>query len=266
MDTPKQIPYRDFIKNWLEESGERGSRVRLANAAGCSPSWMSRALNGDVHLTPDQALAIATEMDLSETETELFINLVDLERASTPALRKRIQKKIDSLKRDSRKLNASIRSESNVSDEHASRYYSTWVYPAIHVACMVKSQTSAEIAKMLRLGDRVVSPALRELQAMTLLESESGRWRATSRSLHLSADHPVANVANRAWRERTIQHLLEGSSDGLHYAGVHCLSQVDVEKIYATLKKTILEARAKIDRSPPETLAVFCLDWFELAT
>jgi len=264
MDAYKHNNYRYLIDEWVSESAPSGSRTRLAKAAQCSPSWVTRVLNGSVHLTPDQALGIASAMNLNDTETDYFLTLVDLDRASTLQLKKRLQKKIDELKREGRKLASSIKTDSLVSEEKSVRYYSTWLYPAIHVACMVKALRADEIAKQFHLAESAINESLHELNKLGLLVKEGMHWKATSTNVHLRADHPAAKVAHVAWRNRTIQHLFEGHQDGLHYSAVHCLSRSDLEKLHAQLKKAILDCRNTIEKSPSEALAVFCVDWYQL--
>lgn len=256
--------YRAFMNSYSLKTAERGWRSRLAQAAGASPSWMTRALSGTVQITPDQAMGIAGFLQLNETETDYFLLLVDLDRAATQLLKKRIQKKLEALKKESRKITASIKYETTVFEKHATKYYSSWIYSAVHVFCMVKPQSTDEITQNLLLSNQVVKKTLHELREMGLVEIVDLLWQATSHSIHLSADHPSAKSAHTIWRNKTIQFLHEGHDDGLHYSAIHCLSKEDIEKIYLTLKNTIVNCRKTIADSPSEKLAIFCLDWYSL--
>lgn len=264
MDLFKYADYRAFVADWEKTESDRGSRTRMAQAARCSPSWMTRVLNGNVQLTPDQAMGIAGYFHLNEPETDFFLLLVDLERASTLELKKRIQRKMDALKKESRKIAAAVKSDVTVSEEFAVRYYSSWIYPAVHVACMVKAQTPEEITALLNLSPTVIAKTLKLLREMRLLRLDGSRWLANSTSVHLPSDHPIAKVTHASWRNRTIQFLQEGNDDGLHYSAVHCLSKSDLETVRRALKEAILNCRKTIEDSPSEALAVLCVDWYEL--
>lgn len=265
MDTFKYNSYRELIEAWMCEDGENGSRVRLAKAAQCSPSWMTRVLNGSVHLTPDQALGISQVMSLNDIEIDYFLRLVDLERASTFQLKRRLQKRIDDLRREGRQLASSIKMESLVPDKNSIKYYSTWLFSAVHVACMVGIQTTGDIARQFSIAESLVNEILLDLKEWELVEKDGKKWKATSKNFHLRADHPVSRVAHMVWRNRTIQHLFEGYQDGLHYSAIHCLSMNDMEKIRSELKNNILNCRNIIERSPSEKLAVLCVDWYQLS-
>ncbi len=130
--------YRQVIDEWIQSESDRGAKGRLAKAAQCSPSWITRVLTGNVQLTPDQALGIALYLELAENEIDYFLYLVDLERAAHPQLQQRIRKKLDSLKSEARYLRSSVHTESEISDADIMKYYSSWVYSAVHVFCMIQ--------------------------------------------------------------------------------------------------------------------------------
>jgi hypothetical protein len=73
----------------------------------------------------------------------------------------------------------------------------------------------------------------------------------------------MADMGHAIWRQCVIEHLNRRDRNGLHYSAIHCLSKADLEAVMATLKATVLGCRKIIDDSPPETLGVLCLDWFE---
>lgn len=254
--------YRELINQWIALKGEKGSRTQLAKAAGCSPSWLTRVLMGDVQITPDQAMGVAIELNLSEMETDYLLYLVEYERCATSTLKKRIQKKMDLIKKQSRLLQSDIQSDASVSEAHTIKYYSSWVYAAAHVACMIKPQSIEEVSQILCLRSQQVAAVLKDLKLMGLVSLESGLYLATSRNIHLPSDHPVEKQIHTFWRNRTIQFFQDGSNEGLHYSAVHCLSRSDVDKIHSLLKAAILKSRAVIHDSPSEILAVFCLDWY----
>lgn len=264
MDVFNHNEYRALIKEWENLQTHAGARSRLAKAAGCSPSWMTRVMSSSVQLTPDQAVAIASFFHLNESETDYFLLLVDFERAATLNLKNRIRKKMEALKRESRKIAASVKAGESVKEESAIRYYSSWIYSALHVACMIKSQTSEQLAVLLRLPLDATVARLMELEKMGLLKRANGKWICDVSSVHLSSDHPASLAGHVSWRSRTIQQLSENYERGLHYSAAHCLSKADVEKIRDILKKAILKCRDVIEPSPSETLGVLCLDWYEM--
>lgn len=263
MDIYKAKHYRDAILGLLHENPTT-TRAQLAEAAQCSSSWITRVLNSEVQMTPDQAFGVATYFHLNSSETDYFLLLVDWERSASHEMKKRIDLKMEALKKESRELRSSIQTEDLISETHAVKYYSSWCYVAAHVACMIRPQTSEEISEHLSLSKSTIMRTLKELSEMGLVMSSKNLWSATHRSVHLPANHPSAKTAHMIMRNRTNQYLQEHNSEGLHYSAIHCLSEEDFELIQKTLKNNILSARQKIEKSSSEILTVFCLDWYRL--
>lgn len=256
--------YHAILHQWIVHGKSKGPRLQLARAAGCSPSWLTRVLAEEVQLTPDQAAGIADYLHLTDDESDYFLLLVDLERAATPLLKRRIQRKLTELSRESRKLRSALKGESAVSQENAIKYYSSWIYAGVHVACMIKAQSPIEVAKLLNLSESKVGRVLKELRNMGLVTSESEGFLAVSKGVHLPAGSTYGNSGHAIWRQKVIQYFQEGGGEGLHYSGVHCLSRADIDRIQDLLKTAVLNCREVIKDSPSETLAVMCVDWFEL--
>jgi uncharacterized protein (TIGR02147 family) len=223
---------------------------------------MTRALSGVVQLTPDQALGIAQYFHLGEQETDYLMLLVEQERASSSNLKKRLQTKIIELAKANRNFASAVKTDSKVSDKDIARYYTSWIYPATHVACLMRPSSLEELCNILKIAPDGLLKALNELKRMGLIVNRSGRWEATNKNVHLAAEHPLAKVAHLIWRNHAIHKLQASDDEGLHYSAIHCLSVKDIERIRKKLKDLVLECREIIDPSPSEALAVFCLDWY----
>lgn len=256
--------YRVFLTSIIDTEIDRGSKGRLAKAADCNPSWMTRVLAGEVHLSPDQALGITRYLQLNDPETDYFMALVDLERAATPLLRQRLQKKLKDMKTKSKNFGSLVRADGTLSKEHKALYYSSWIYSALHVACMLEVSSLSEIVSRLGVTREDLSQGLLALEEMGLVSKQSGSWRTTSKNIHLDSAEFLAAVGHRNWRERTIQHLQKLSSQGLHYSAIHALSEKDLDIIRGRLQEAILDCRKTIEDSPSETLSVLCLDWYRV--
>jgi uncharacterized protein (TIGR02147 family) len=265
MDLFEYREYRRLIQDWIQGDTFQGNRSKIAASAGCSPSWITRVLNGEVHLTPDQAHGIAKYFALSETETDYFMLLVDFERAASPALKKRIQAKLEELRNKGRAIGSSIDADANVSGHDRFRYYSSWIYGAVHVACMIQPFSARELSERLTVNVEIIRATLLDLQSMGLIaQAGAGRLKATSRTVHLPTGSAAANNGHMIWRNRVIQKLQEPTDEGLHYSGIHNLSKADLRTVEKTVKDAVLRCRKTIEKSPPETLAVLCVDWFEI--
>jgi uncharacterized protein (TIGR02147 family) len=263
MEVFKVQDYRALVQAMLIQR-HQATKSGLAQTLDCSPSWVTRVLGESVQFTPDQALGVCEYFGFNENETEYFLALVDLERAATPSLKRRIETKLASMRAAANQLSLSIKTESSVSEAHRVQYYSSWIYAAIHVATMVQKKSLEEIARMLRIDGDIALRVLTDLQEMGLVLSQAGKFQATSVEVHLPGQHPMATIAHANWRHRTAQQIMDRSADGLHYTGVHCLSQKDFEIVKKTMKDVIIESRRLIELSSPELSAILCLDWYNL--
>ena len=252
---------------WIEGGGERAPKLRLSEAAQCTPSWITRVLLEEARLTPDQAHGIAVFCGLNDGETEYFLTLLDWERAGTPALRRRLADRLERLRRDGKHVGASVsRTAEKLSDEQLARYYSSWIYPAIHVAAMIRAQTIPEIGRRLKLDARTVTRACAVLEEIGLVDSHGGKVAATQKNVHVPAGSALANLGHVQWRLRAVEHLQTLNTTGLHYSAFHFLSAADARKVETLLKNAILGARAVIDPSDGEEMIAFNLDFFAVDT
>lgn len=261
MDIFEYSDYRSYINKQLESADKTGGRSRLAKAAGCNPSWMTRALAGEVQLTPDQTFGIAQYFRLNEEESDYLLLLVELERSASSAFKKRIENKLKALAKKANTLSSSVKTDSEVLEIDRAIYYSSWIYAALHVACMIRGYSIEELHQTFHLSNQVIQRTLSDLKKMGLVYDKSGQWFATSKSVHLDTEHPMAQVGHASWRNFTIQKI-QACRGNFHYSAIHCLSQKDIEKIQKKLKAMILECRNVIEDSKSEKLAVFCLDWY----
>jgi uncharacterized protein (TIGR02147 family) len=264
MDFFEHNDYRILVEALIQHSKQKVMRGDLAKAAGCSSSWITRVFAGSVQLTPDQLLGISIFFHLNDLETDFLLGLLEIERAATNALKKRIKAKLDRIKKEAKELRIPVNSAVTLSDADCFKYYSSWWYAAIHVASMIQSFSVSELAERFHLNIETTLNVLRDLEQMGLVQAQSGRWQASVQNFHLSAASHVAKIGHVNWRHRSIEHLQKPYSEGLHYSGPHTLSQADFAHVTEKLKAMLIECRQVIEASPSESVAILCLDWYQL--
>jgi len=128
---------------------------------------------------------------------------------------------------------------------------------------MIRGLPADELTELTGLRREPLAAALRELEGIGLVRKAGNNWEATAKNIHLPSGHALTNAMHVSWRQRTAQLLLErGAGEGLHYSGVHCLSERDAAEVKSRLTTTLREVRQRIEASPSEQLAVLCLDWY----
>jgi uncharacterized protein (TIGR02147 family) len=253
----------------------RGFLSRLADAAGCQPSYLSQVLNSKVQLTPDQACSIASHLELSENEATYFLALVDLARAGSPLLKQRLSKQIFDLKTRAQKISERLqRPASQIADDQIV-YYSSWTYSALHILSSTREfQTVDALSERLNIDREHVLNQLKQLESMGLVINEAGRWRHSGEELHLPATSPLISMHHANWRSRALmkaqaniadQHSLPAqrlSAQGLHFSGVYAISREDVQTIREILLRAIEAANKVVGPSASEELVALTCDFF----
>ncbi len=94
--------YRAFVQDWflLRKSRRSFSYRQFSSLLGLSsPNYLQLVMKGERNLSHELAIKVAEAMKLTHTETEYFLNLVELEHCSTPAQKKVYEKKLLKLSR-----------------------------------------------------------------------------------------------------------------------------------------------------------------------
>jgi uncharacterized protein (TIGR02147 family) len=258
--------YKDVIRGYLaSHQNERGYQGRLAKAAGCGPSFFSQALGSHIHLTPDQAAGLADFWQLQEDEAEYFLCLVHHARSGSHAFKKMQIRKIQALKQKHQSIAERVQAKIVPLGEKEMIYYSAWYWSAIHMSCTIPEfQTSAAIARRLRLDNVFVETCLRQLRDMQLVQEQNGRWRNTNADIHLPRESPMVGVLHSNWRQKAAAQAQMQDREALHYSAVQTLSRADYQKLKNLLLEFVQESRKIAAPSKEEEIIAVCLDCFRL--
>lgn len=261
-----QKNYRKYIKSFTHSQKKSpGILTRMADSIGCQNSHLSRLLREEVHLTPDQALAVCEFMKLTEPETKYFLKLVDYERAATPKLRERLEKEMQALMTEQENLAKRFQNEQMGSLEKEMTYYSSWFWSAIHILTDIPAyQSSSAIAARLNMDERFVRLCLQRLESFGLVKSEADRWKINTGSIHLPKLSPMNSIQHGNWRTQAVFKSQNPDSQGLHYTIVQSISRNDFQVIKQVLLEAIDRYRQIANQSPAEELICFTCDFFEV--
>src|SRR5262249_5652285 len=100
--------YKSALHYFLRGKNKRGTLSRAAEALNCQRSYLSRVINSEIHLTPDQGFLFAKFRKFTADESEYFQTLVEYERASDRSYKEEIQSKLIRLKRKHESLSERI--------------------------------------------------------------------------------------------------------------------------------------------------------------
>lgn len=258
--------YKKYLKALLEQGDKPWGLVsKLADACGCQRSYFSRAVNTEVHLTPDHAYNLSRYLNLSESETEYFLCLLEKNRASTSTYRDRQIHKIKKLKDEYENLQKIVKRPVSTLGEKEFLYYSTWYMSALHIIVSIpKYQTTQEISQKLQLDPQTVEESLQILKNFELIRFERGKWTFNSSEIHITKDSPLVNFHHNNWRQRALLDTQKKKTDSIHFTVVQSLNYEAWEKIKNKLLQFIDEYSKTAASSPSEDLVCLTCDFFKV--
>lgn len=260
--------HKDY-KAYLRELGDslpRGFRKALAQAIHCQTAYVSQVLNGNYHLSLEQAEAATRFLGLSRDESRGFVLLVEIQRAGTSSLKKFFSEQLAEVRERHLLIKERIGVSNALSEQNQIRYYSSWHYAAVHMAVTIpRLRTRAALMRGLRIPAKKLADVLDFLGSVGLIAKEGERYLPGSTQLHLPKDSPSIQRHYSNWRLQALALMdSDQADDNLHYSSVSSLSATDAQRIRAMLAQAITDAVGVIKDSPEEQLVGINVDCFRV--
>jgi len=264
----QHVSYRDYLLEKLGKEGSRtGLRKQLAKAIDVHTSLVSQVLTGRIDFSLEQAERVNLFFEHTDDESRYFLLLVLKDRAGSQRLKERFMKEVRSAQEARLNISRRLEVKDSVSQADRERFYSSYVYGAIHVLSAIsKFQTIEALASALNLQRSQVKEAVEFMVNIGVLKEMEGRVTPGSRHIHLSNDSALILKHHMNWRFHSISSLQFLNQDDLHYSACMSISKDDAQKI----KEMILDGlKSKMDvvaKSPEEVAYVLNFDFYRLAT
>nr|BFD69083.1 hypothetical protein HAGR004_41050 [Bdellovibrio sp. HAGR004] len=260
--------YKDFINKWIQEQPKGGHGVKslIAHHAQCNPAYVTLVLNGDAHFSLEQVEKLKGLLGLTHNDFDFFFLLVERDRAGTQSLRKYLTEKIEKILTERRQLKNRVKSQAPLSIEIQTKYFSSWVYSAIHTALTIpRMQDPRVIANQLKLEETTVREVIRYFIEVGIVVATKKGYEPGEVRIHLPHDseHIFRHHAN--WRLQAMKAFDHKKEANLHYSSVMSISQDDFQEIREILLKAIENTKLKIRDSKEETLASIGVDFFKVS-
>ena len=260
----KFADYKAYIRARIQDSEQSWGLIsKLADAAGCQRSYLSRALNAEVHLLPDHLLALCEYWQLSDRETEYLLSLLEKDRASSARLRQRLQAKLKRLREEENELQNRVKRSPAPAGEREMVYYSSWHFSALHIIVSIpKFQTAEAISAHLQLPLPLVQEGLEQLHSFGFIHKEKSRWTFANSEMHVTRDSPLVSLHHANWRQRAILSSQKRDTKNIHFSVVQAVDEDAWEKIRGQVLALIEEASATAAPAPSEKLVCLNCDFF----
>jgi uncharacterized protein (TIGR02147 family) len=256
--------YRPYLVSRFSEA-KPGHKTSAAKALGVHTSLLPQVLKGSCELSLEQAEKFNSFFGHEEEEANFFLLLVLKSRAGTEALRQRLDQQLQELAKKQSQISARLAKEKAVSEKDQERFYSSYLYAAIHVLSSIPSFSSIEmIAKALAKTEGEIRRAVTFLESIGIVEFKDGKLIPGNRHVHLPPESPLIVNHHLNWRMKSLERIRENPKKDLHYSGVLSLSEGDAQKIKTVLVDAIARSTDIAVKSPEETAYVLCVDFFQL--
>ncbi len=266
MELFKVDDYREYLQ-YVVKTSEKGWGIvtKVAKAAGCQRSHLSRVINASSNLTADQAYGLCQFWSFDSLRTEYFLTLAEFGRSGSKEYRQKLKADLQSLRRKYEHLGQRLGIERASLGENEAIYYGAWHLSAIHIIVSIPEfRTSSAIARRLELPHELVEASLKQLSRMGLVKERSGKWEIVSWSIHLPAGSPYLNIHHNNWKQRALVASQLRQNDGVHYSVVQAISRKDFHNIKEHFLNAVDEYISLADPSEPEDIVGLNIDFFKV--
>ena len=262
--------YRDYKTYLVDLSKEKGARSgfksRLAEAARCNSAYISAVLGDKAHLSLEQAQNIGHHLELSNEESHFFLLLVQKARSGTSALANYFEKQLELVLQTKLNVQRRMGAKENLNPEDQARYYSSWMYAAIHVALSVPrlARSPETLAKYFEMPLARVREVLDFLVTTGLAQVHGQKYTIGQRHIHLGKNSNNILRHHSNWRLFALRALEESKEEDLNYSSAVVLSREDAYRVREILLSAVKKSVDLILDSPEEEIFALNLDFVSL--
>ncbi|MCB0389970.1 MAG: TIGR02147 family protein [Bdellovibrionales bacterium] len=245
---------------------ERGLKAKASKVMGIQTSYLSRVLNHQADLSLEQAFTLNDFFYHDSQEAEFFLLLVQKDRAGTKALKDYFFEKINKVIEQRSQLKSRLEIKEELSPLEQAKYYSHWIYSAIHMVCSVPGLNKKEsLHKVFNLPPHVINEVIDFLTKAGLLIENKDGYELGSSHIHLPSDSPFILQHHANWRQKCIREFDYHKPDDFHYSAVFSLSEVDAKIIRERILEVVQQNIKTVIPSKEEVVYCSLIDFFKLA-
>lgn len=258
------LDYRKFIGDIIESRPSKGygERKKLAEALNCQMAFITHVLNSEKDFNHEQILKVATYFALSESEREYLIDLLSFNRAGTKELKDIYRQRMREKQDGQLDLKNRFKETSSLNLEDQAKYYSHWLYGAVHVASSIPGlQSVPALANYFNIDESELLPILEFLASKGIVLLEGGQVRVGNTRLYVAKDSPLANQHHSIWRLKALHDLNSTDPQDFHYSLCFSVAKKDWPIIREKLVSAIDDCLKTIRPSKDEKMGLICVDF-----
>lgn len=255
--------YQSFLLDYFQQ--KRGNQSRLGEHLACRSSFLTQVIDQRVELSMEQAHKIPDFLGLSKNEKFAFILLVQKEKIQDAQGKKFLDEQIKELNVQNKTIKGRLENIEELSDEAKARYYSSWIYGAVHILCAFENiRDIDDLSAHLKMDVASLSECVQFLLEHRLLEGGPRELKIGKRQIHLGHDSRYVHSHHTNWRLKAIEKLSLQKAQGTHFSSLIGISKKDAEPINEILLRAVSEINQVVQKSGEEAAYVVNLDFFDL--
>lgn len=258
--------YRKFLSSTFESGGKRtGSKKTASEFLKIHTSFLSLVLAEKADFSLEQAESMTRFLKLNEFDSHFFLLLVSKNKAGTPHLQRFFSQQIDNHLKQRKELEDRIQPNQTISENEQAKFYSHWVFSAIHVAVSIpKFQTRDSLLKLFSMEPTALDEVLSFLMQIGIIKKEKDRFITGSNHIHVGKDSPNLIRHHINLRLNSLEKLSAQTEADLRFSSFISLSLEDCEKIRELLLKGLQQSMEIIKKSKEETMYGFNFDFYKI--
>ena len=258
--------YRPYLVERLGAEGSRtGLRKKLAEAISVHATFVSQVLKEKADFSLEQAEAINGFFEHTEDEGEYFILLILKDRAGADKLRARFARKIKAVRENRLNIRKRLEVDAEISEKDRERFYSTYIYGAIHVLTSLPGFNSIDaLAQAVKLSRARTKEAVDFLLRIGVVKESGGKLGPGPSHVHLGNQSEIILKHHSNWRMHALSELQFLDREDVHYSACLSLSRADVFRVKESILQNLKANVGLIEKSKEETAYVMNVDFYKL--
>ena len=258
--------YRSFLKEILDKRPRHGhgELQKIAQHLRVHSTLISQIMSGRRELTEEQAFELTHYLELTETESDYFQLLVQIERASTQNYKMFLKEKLKNMREEVQKVSKRFTKEEQLSDSQKSVFYSSWIYSAIRLFCSTAEEghTLEEVMQYFQISRTRAADYLEFLVASQLCELQNQHYQMGQQRTYIDRGSIYFLKHHLNWRMKSIERSEVATADEKLYTVTMSVSQDDFLRIKDEISKLLNEILKISKTTKPEKLVCFNCDFF----
>lgn len=263
----KYTDYKKIIRYKTKE--QQITFTALAEKCRMQKSFLSMVLNQEMHLSEEQAFYVAEVFGFNRDETEYFLLLLQLARASTAKFSPYIKSKIHQIRHEKQKLKDRLSPKTiKLNESNHIAYYDYYLNPlvqSIHMLLVIpKYQTSLQaIADRFSTTCEAVEKALSTLQKLGVVVHQAGRYESIIKSVHCDNGSQLSEQNHINARLQALQKKFLLAQHDYRFSAMISTDNTVKQKIVEEIKDMLSRCQALMQDSSPRDLYQLNIDLFQ---